>query len=124
METLDAYLQRKSREIALLEACLTTRLNLPRPTSPAEIIKQKFQIASALKAEYAIKDCAVYPKTAYWEMNTRAAAHAEVGEFKEALEWQTRAMQSVPAYLRADYQQRLDLYKAGMPYREKTAKAQ
>src|SRR3954470_6367435 len=46
METLDAYLQRKSREIALLESCLTTRLTLSRPTSPAEIIKQKFQLAS------------------------------------------------------------------------------
>jgi hypothetical protein len=59
METAAAYLQRKSREIALLNACLNTPLTLPSPDSPAEVIKQKFQIAAALKAEYAIQDWAV-----------------------------------------------------------------
>jgi hypothetical protein len=82
METLDAYLQRKSREIALLEACLTTRLSLPRPTSPAEVIKQKFQIASALKSEYAIKD---------WALTETAWAHAgkmTAGPFEFSYDYQ------------------------------------
>jgi hypothetical protein len=59
METLDKYLQRKKQEIGLLNACLNTRLSLQNPTCPVDAIKQKFQIASALKAEYALEDWAL-----------------------------------------------------------------
>lgn len=98
METLDAYLQRKSREIALLEACLTTRLTLPRPASPAEIIKQKFQIASALKAEYAIKD---------WALTETAWAHAgkmTAGPFEFSYDYQRADLEvHGPSFYAFDY---------------------
>jgi hypothetical protein len=82
METFEAYLQRKSREIALLNACLNTPLTLPRASSPAEIIRQKFQIASALKAEYAIQN---------WALTETAWAHPgemRAGPFEFSYDYQ------------------------------------
>ena len=82
METIAAYLQRKSREIALLNACLNTPLPLPQPNSPAEVIKQKFQLASALKAEYAIQD---------WALTETAWAHrgmVKAGPFEFSYDYQ------------------------------------
>jgi hypothetical protein len=82
METSEAYLQRKSEEIALLNTCLNTALTLPPANSPAEIIKQKFQIASALKAEYAIQD---------WALTETAWAHPgkmRAGPFEFSYDYQ------------------------------------
>src|SRR4029453_14560233 len=64
METLEAYLQRKEKELGLLNACLSACLSLQRPTTLGDVIKQKFQIASALKGGYALKDLAL-PETAW-----------------------------------------------------------
>jgi hypothetical protein len=66
METLDEYLQRKKQEIGLLNACLNTPLPLQNPSCPVDAIKQKFQIASVLKAEYALED---------WALTETAWAH-------------------------------------------------
>jgi hypothetical protein len=66
METLEQYLHRKGQEIELLNACLHTRLPLPRPSSPTDVIKYKFQFSSALKAEYALED---------WALTETAWAH-------------------------------------------------
>lgn len=66
METLESYLTRKAREIDLLNASLTHRLPLSRAATPADIIRKKFQIASALKAEHAVQD---------WALTETAWAH-------------------------------------------------
>jgi hypothetical protein len=82
METLETYLQRKERELGLLNACLNTCLSLPRPTAPGEVIKQKFQIASALKAEYALED---------WALTETAWAHPgrmKAGPFEFSYDYQ------------------------------------
>jgi hypothetical protein len=82
METSEAYLQRKFQEIALLNACLNTPLTLSSPSSPAEVIKQKFQIAAALKAEYAIQD---------WVLTETAWAHPgriRAGPFEFSYDYQ------------------------------------
>jgi hypothetical protein len=82
METLETYLQRKERELGLLNACLNTCLSLQRPTSPGEVIKQKFQIASALKAEYALED---------WALTETAWAHPgrmKAGPFEFSYDYQ------------------------------------
>lgn len=82
METLEAYLQRKSREIALLNACLNSPVRLQRPASPAEVIKQKFQLAAALKAEFAIQD---------WALTETAWAHPgkiRAGPFEFSYDYQ------------------------------------
>jgi hypothetical protein len=52
METLEAYLDRKYQEITLLNACLRRPQNPPRPRSVAEIIRTKFQLTAALRAEH------------------------------------------------------------------------
>jgi tetratricopeptide (TPR) repeat protein len=51
------------------------------------------------------------------ELATLAAAHAELGEFDKAVEWQTKAIDAAPAALKDAYRQRLKLYQDKKPYR-------
>jgi tetratricopeptide (TPR) repeat protein len=51
------------------------------------------------------------------EMATLAAAHAELGEFEKAVEWQTKAIETAPEAQRDQYRQRLKLYEGKKPYR-------
>ena len=52
-------------------------------------------------------------------LGTVAAAYAELGEFEEAVYWQTRAIElATAAYDKAAAQSRLELYKAGQPFRQ------
>jgi len=51
-------------------------------------------------------------------LDTLAASHAEAGDFEEAVRWQEKALEIVSADHRADYETRLELYKAGKPYRD------
>src|SRR5262249_22099859 len=54
METLQAYLDRKHEEISLLNGCLRPPLALPPANSVPAIVRQKFQLAAALKAQHAL----------------------------------------------------------------------
>jgi hypothetical protein len=56
MESSEAYLERKHQELRLLNDCLRNPLPLPCPRSLSEVIKHKFQLAAALKAEHALQD--------------------------------------------------------------------
>ncbi|SMX61387.1 conserved protein of unknown function [Bradyrhizobium sp. ORS 285] len=56
METIDAYLARKHQELKLLNGCLRRPHALPMPRTVGEVIRQKFQLAAALKAEHALND--------------------------------------------------------------------
>src|SRR3954466_9026982 len=56
METSEAYLDRKHREIGLLNDCLKSPLHLARPRSVDEVIRSKFQITAALRAEHELHD--------------------------------------------------------------------
>jgi len=47
-----------------------------------------------------------------------AAAHAESGDFDKAVAWQTKAAEMVAPKRRAEYRERLQLYKSGRPYRQ------
>jgi len=51
-------------------------------------------------------------------LDTLAAAHAECGEFTKATEWQKKAHDLAPAGQKAEFQARLQLYRAGKPYRQ------
>ena len=51
------------------------------------------------------------------ELATLAAAHAELGEFDKAVEWQTRAIEAAPKALEEQYRPRLKLYEDKKPYR-------
>lgn len=55
-------------------------------------------------------------------LGTLAAAHAEAGDFAEAIRWQQRALEvATPTYDTAAAQRRLELYRTGRPYRERPA---
>ena len=56
METTEAYFARKHEELGLLNGCLRTPLSLTTPRSVAEVVRRKFQLAAALKAEHALDD--------------------------------------------------------------------
>ncbi|MBR1272742.1 hypothetical protein JQ629_35220 [Bradyrhizobium sp. AUGA SZCCT0222] len=58
METVEAYLARKREELELLNSSLRDPLTIRFPRSVAEVIEQKFHLASALKAEHALHDWA------------------------------------------------------------------
>src|ERR1043166_9101798 len=51
------------------------------------------------------------------EMATLAAAHAELGAFDKAVEWQTKAVAAAAAGVKEQYQRRLKLYQDKKPYR-------
>ena len=59
MESVEAYLERKSEELNLLNGCLAKPLSLPTPGGVADVITTKFKIAAALKAEHILEDWAV-----------------------------------------------------------------
>ena len=52
-------------------------------------------------------------------LDTLAAAHAECGEFTKAAEWQKKAHDLAPASQKAEFQARLQLYRAEKPYRQR-----
>jgi tetratricopeptide (TPR) repeat protein len=51
------------------------------------------------------------------EMAALAAAHAELGQFDKAIEWQTKASDSAPVEFKDAYRGRLKLYQDQKPYR-------
>src|SRR5262249_12282222 len=51
------------------------------------------------------------------ELAALAAAHAELGEFDKAVEWQTKAIEVAPEAQKDQYRQRLKLYEEKKPYR-------
>jgi hypothetical protein len=52
VETTEEYLDRKRKEIALLNKCLARPLYLEPPQSPNDVIEQKFQLTAALRAQH------------------------------------------------------------------------
>ncbi|MGY8705047.1 hypothetical protein RAD16_04795 [Bradyrhizobium sp. 18BD] len=56
METIKAYLKRKHAELGLLNSCLSNPWQVPCPSSVDEVIKTKFQLTAALRAEHALQD--------------------------------------------------------------------
>ena len=82
METLKQYLRRKNQELGLLNACLNSPLSLQRSISPVDVIRKKFRLASALKAEYAFED---------WALTETAWAHSgrmRAGPFEFSYDYQ------------------------------------
>lgn len=82
METIDAYLDRKHRELGLLNDCLRRPLHLVRPSSVDEVITSKFRIAAMLRAEHALQD---------WKATETAwshTAHPTSGPFAFSYDYQ------------------------------------
>lgn len=68
--------------------------------------------------EHATKAC----ELANWKdaspFGTLAAAYAEAGDFKRAVQWQTKAIDFAPEEKKADYKARLAQYRSGKAFRE------
>jgi hypothetical protein len=68
--------------------------------------------------EHAMKACKLSEWKNVANLDTLAAAYAEVGEFQKAIETQQRAIELVAPRMQADFKSRLELYRAGKPYRD------
>ncbi len=56
METVRAYLERKHRELRLLNDCLRNPLDLAPPCSVDDVVRSKFQITASLRAEHELHE--------------------------------------------------------------------
>ncbi|MCA9124275.1 MAG: hypothetical protein H6822_10555 [Planctomycetaceae bacterium] len=52
--------------------------------------------------------------------NALAAAYAENSDFAEAVRWQTRAVEEGHERLEDAYRERLEVFRQGLPYRDRT----
>ena len=71
-----------------------------------------------LALQYAKKAC----QLTNWRnpncLDALAASYAEIGNFSEAIKWQTKILEKAPEDLAAPLQQRLKLYQANQPFRQ------
>ncbi|HEX5269244.1 MAG TPA: tetratricopeptide repeat protein, partial [Gemmataceae bacterium] len=72
----------------------------------------------AMAVEHASRACELTRGEHPGFLDTLAAAHAECGRFDEAVRWMEKAIALLPEDERDDYRGRLELYRAGKPYRE------
>ena len=81
----------------------------------------KAEVRNGAKAvEHATRACRLTENQDALHLDTLAAAYAESGKFKEAIEWQQRAIAATTEPdERKEYQERLQLYQAGKPYHAK-----
>ena len=68
--------------------------------------------------ELAQKACELTAWKVASHIDTLAAAHAEAGQFAEAVRWQEKVLEFPDFAKDADAQKRLALYRAGNPYRQ------
>jgi hypothetical protein len=54
-------------------------------------------------------------------LSTLAAAHAEAGNFEQAIAVQREAIEAAPNWAREGLEERLRLYESGQPYRQEEA---
>jgi tetratricopeptide (TPR) repeat protein len=69
--------------------------------------------AKALEAARKAHDLSKGPA----EMAALAAAHAELGQFDKAVEWQEKAIAAAPEGAKEQYRERLKKYQDRKPYR-------
>jgi tetratricopeptide (TPR) repeat protein len=56
------------------------------------------------------------------DLDTLATAYAELGDFENAIKWQTKALELCAEHKRAGYRSHLELYEARQPYRDEVRK--
>ena len=135
-----AYFKKKdyARAAADLDEGLELEPDGDLLASPGYIVEENFEYANACKAwllatcpvekyrdgkkavEFAHKAIANHQNPRREFLEVLAAAHAEAGDFTEAVRWQERALQdSISAQEPGDAaRRRLELYRNKQPYRE------
>jgi tetratricopeptide (TPR) repeat protein len=88
-----------------------------RATCPLDEVRDG---AAALRD--ATRACELTDYQAPGYLDTLAAAHAELGNFEEAIRWQEKALKLVSAAQHTEYESRLELYKSGKSYRDEATK--
>ncbi len=69
--------------------------------------------------EHATKACELSAWKDWNRLDTLAAAHAEAGDFKQAIRWQEKAIElATDEKAKSELRAHLELYKAGRPYHE------
>ena len=97
METLQAYLDRKSEEIALLNGLLKSDRPPLKPTSVAESIEEKFRLAAELRADAVRRDWALT------ETHWTNAGRPHSGPFEFNYDYQRADLQvSGPSFYQLD----------------------
>ncbi len=82
-------------------------------TTPGESLRDGQQAVAA-----ANKACELSHWTRASVLDTLAAAHAEIGDFSKAIEWEEKVIALTPASKRPKYEERLKLYREGKPFRD------
>ena len=79
--------------------------------------------AALRDGKQAVKSATTACELSQWKapfhLDVLAAAYAETGDFKNAVKWQTKAIDLAPKDQKSDYESRLQLYKSGKPFRLK-----
>ena len=86
-----------------------------RATHPDEALRD-----GARAVELAERCCRLTGHQPAGVLGTLAAACAEAGRFDDAVRWQTKAVELAPEEGKAELESRLQLYKAGKPYRDRS----
>jgi tetratricopeptide (TPR) repeat protein len=72
--------------------------------------------------EFATKACELTDWQNSNTMDTLAAAYAESGDFKKAVEWETKALEIAADEEKPGFESRVELYKSEQPYRDEPRK--
>ena len=117
----NSYARNHAAALADYDRARQLRPNEPLPYNNAAWLRATSPQAEVRNGSLAVQQATRACEMAKWKnpysIDTLAAAHAEAGDFKRAVELQKRAISLAPLADRSDMQRRLRLFEQGSPYR-------